>query len=587
MRRWIRTIYNRYKKSRLDRKIAVLYTVLILALSLTLTILLTRTAGKIILRDRKDLVCQNVIVAKEAVETELNTILNTGLGIVMSNVVQDYYVSGAAGAEDMEKIRMLIQMAMDGNSKIELITLFDEYNKTNFYSKSSRARYKAEEEIQEHYEDAADTGYYHTRIYYSNTISTNRSNSLTIYFPVYSTERLNLKYGMLAISFRFEMPHRIAQKDELNYKLSLLDDDGRYLAADEEEIGKRAEFLDILKPEERTCIQNSIMYVVSPLQNWNLSMAGQVDIGDVNRTYAQLILAAAVIVAVLLAIALFAGQKLLGALYAPMYELLAAMDQIDSENLGYRLQVEQASGDDQVKLREGFNNMMQRLSEAMKTIRNKQAIIEKLRFGALQSQIQPHFLYNTLESIHWQAMGAGDKEVSDMVKAMAKFYRIVLSSGEDVIPLRQELEHVKSYMIIQNLRYDNIIEYDIQIPEELMDYHLPKITLQPLVENAIYHGIRVKEGHRGKIKIYSNITETDLEIVVANDGVRMTQEEMIRINNLLVSQDISEGYGINNVNKRLQIEFGAGYGLGYRISDSDEECVLAIITLPGTKDEKG
>ena len=160
MKKWFSWIIKRYTQLKLDKKIALLYTALILIVSVTLTISITHTAGDIILRDRKDLVQQNVNVAKESVETELNTILNTGLGIVVSNAVQNFYTSSATSSSDMENIRMLIQMAMDGNSKIELITLFDDSNKSDFFSKSSTARHKATEEIKEHYEDAAETDYY-------------------------------------------------------------------------------------------------------------------------------------------------------------------------------------------------------------------------------------------------------------------------------------------------------------------------------------------------------------------------------------------------------------------------------------------
>ena len=584
MKKWFRWIIKRYTQLKLDKKIALLYTALILIVSVTLTISITHTAGDIILRDRKDLVQQNVNVAKESVETELNTILNTGLGIVVSNAVQNFYTSSATSISDMENIRMLIQMAMDGNSKIELITLFDDSDKSDFYSKSSTARHKATEEIKEHYENAAETDYYNTRIYYSDTISTSRSNSLTIYFPVYSTERLNQKYGTLAISFRFEMPHISAQKDELNYKLNLIDEKGSYFIADTDIIGKPATFLSNMEKDSNTYVCDNIMYIVSPLEKWNLSMSGQVNIDDVNRTYAHLIITAVIIVAILLALALYIGQQLFGALYAPMYDLLNAMDQIDSNNLNYRLPIAPNAGADQIKLREVFNNMMSRLQEALETIQNKQTIIEKLKFEALQSQIQPHFLYNTLESIHWQALATGNKELSTMVKAMANFYRIVLSNGEDIIPLQKELEHVENYITIQNLRYDNIIEYDIEIPDNLRKYKLPKITLQPLIENAIYHGIRVKEGCHGHIKIFGRQAEERVEIIVANDGVNPSDEVIERIKALLLSQDISEGYGINNVNKRLQIEFGSSYGLHYEISDSEEKNLLAIITLPPIKD---
>ncbi len=583
MKKWIKFIYGKYAKLRLDRKIAILYMLLILVLSVTLTVLITHTAGTILIRDRKNSVRRNVNVAKEFIETELNGILSAGLSITMSNGIQEYYSSQTKDEQALKNINMLIQMAMDGNSEIELITLFDN-EQTNLYTKASQARYKAEEDIQRYYEDAIPTHYYNTRIYYSNTISTSKRDSLIIYFPIYSTERLNLQYGILAISFRFDMPRQMtAPENDLNYALSLIDREGIFFLTETGEIGTKAEFLEKVQDEEAVLVNKGIMYVMTPLDRWELSLIGQVEMGDIDHTYIQLILMASGIVAILLAAALAAGRKILKVLYSPMNELLRAMDRIDSDNLGYRLTVKPGAGDDQIKIREGFNSMMQRLQDAMETIQSKQAMIEKLRFEALQSQIQPHFLYNTLECIHWQAAAEGNREVSTMIKALAKFYRIVLSSGEDVIPLSQELDHVRSYVTIQNLRYDNIVDLQIQIPEHLLHYRLPKITLQPLVENAIYHGIRIKEGNRGTIRIYARENSQFLELVVGNSGT-LSVRELERINSLLVERNVSEGYGINNVNKRLQIEFGMQYGLRYEVADGTSERAMAIITLPLKKD---
>ncbi len=224
--------------------------------------------------------------------------------------------------------------------------------------------------------------------------------------------------------------------------------------------------------------------------------------------------------------------------------------------------------------------MMQRLDEAMNTIKREQMLIEKLRFSALQSQIQPHFLYNTLESIHWQVLALRNKELSTMVKALAAYYRIVLSKGADMIPLEQELLHVKNYITIQNLRYDNIIDFEVQVGEQYLAYNLPKITLQPLVENAIYHGIRIEEKRRGKVKISACGKDGLLLLFVENDGKSMPMGEIDKINQSLQDTDISVGYGIHNVNKRLQLEFGSSFGLHYEPGCPNSGGVKVTITLP-------
>ena len=149
--------------------------------------------------------------------------------------------------------------------------------------------------------------------------------------------------------------------------------------------------------------------------------------------------------------------------------------------------------------------------------------------------------------------------------------------------MSQELDHVRSYVTIQNLRYDNIVDLQIQIPEHLLHYRLPKITLQPLVENAIYHGIRIKERKTEDDPHLARENSQFLELVVGNSGT-LSVRELERINSLLVERNVSEGYGINNVNKRLQIEFGMQYGLRYEVADGTSERAMAIITLPLKKD---
>ena len=132
--------------------------------------------------------------------------------------------------------------------------------------------------------------------------------------------------------------------------------------------------------------------------------------------------------------------------------------------------------------------MMDDINQLMIKNREEQHQLDQIRFNSLQSQIQPHFLYNTLDCIHWQASADGNKEVSDLIVALAAYYRICLSNGKDIIPLSVELEQIRYYLIIQNKRYGDIIHYENKVDEKYLGVLLPKLTLQPLVENSIYHG---------------------------------------------------------------------------------------------------
>ena len=140
---------------------------------------------------------------------------------------------------------------------------------------------------------------------------------------------------------------------------------------------------------------------------------------------------------------------------------------------------------------------------------------------ALQSQINPHFLYNTLDLINWMADSGLNTDIKKVVKALARFYKVSLSSGKDIISLREELKHVSFYVQIQNIRFENKIDFQIHVPGELLDNAIPKITLQPIVENAILHGILGRTGREGTITIQGKFVNDNIHLIIRDDGVGM------------------------------------------------------------------
>lgn len=209
----------------------------------------------------------------------------------------------------------------------------------------------------------------------------------------------------------------------------------------------------------------------------------------------------------------------------------------------------------------------------------------KAELKALQAQINPHFLYNTLNTITWQAADQGADEISILSNSLGKFFRLSLSKGAEVIPVRDEAEHVKSYLSIQEIRYADKMTYDIDIPEEILEKRILKLVLQPLVENAIYHGIKPKEG-MGHIKIRAALTEASvIRFVVEDDGMGIPPEKLTAINYGLKEAitDYRDGYGIYNVNERIRLYYGRDYGLCYESGEG--HYTRAILTVPAEKKE--
>lgn len=213
-----------------------------------------------------------------------------------------------------------------------------------------------------------------------------------------------------------------------------------------------------------------------------------------------------------------------------------------------------------------FNIMIGQIRELLNAKISEQENLQKAELRALQAQINPHFLYNTLDTIVWMAESNKSDQVIDIVKALASFFRIALSKGKDWIPLRQEVEHVRSYLTIQKMRYRDILDYEIDVEEALLDSTILKLTLQPLVENALYHGIKTKRDG-GKIVVQARRLEDDKVLLrVCDDGVGFTPYKLAQIQEVLAedSGEITrgdDGFGLENVHRRIQLYYGKQYGL--------------------------
>ena len=196
-----------------------------------------------------------------------------------------------------------------------------------------------------------------------------------------------------------------------------------------------------------------------------------------------------------------------------------------------------------------------------------------------RSQINPHFLYNTLDAIVWLAEAGEQKKVVSMVGSLSDFFRISLNQGQDILDVREELQHVRSYLEIQQMRYQDILQYEICVPEELYSSRIPKITLQPLVENALYHGIKNKRG-KGMIRIDGEMEDSDCILRITDNGRGMTPERLGQVREGIRNRNACETeiYGLYNVNERIRLNFGEKYGITITSTYGEGTCVT--VRLP-------
>ena len=211
----------------------------------------------------------------------------------------------------------------------------------------------------------------------------------------------------------------------------------------------------------------------------------------------------------------------------PIYELSASME--NNKKSGELRKIDVEVPYSELEMLEGdYNSMIDHVNELFDELVEKEQTLQRAELRVLQEQIKPHFLYNSIETIGYMAMDAGAEKVHDALETLGSFYRNFLSKGDREIPLSREIWIVKDYLSLQKLRYGDILEDEYHIDEKTQDFVVPKLILQPLVENCIYHGIRMK-GEKGKIEITSKLVDGELHLTVKDTGVGMKQEDIEKI----------------------------------------------------------
>lgn len=221
-----------------------------------------------------------------------------------------------------------------------------------------------------------------------------------------------------------------------------------------------------------------------------------------------------------------------------------------------------------------YKNMVCEIKELIQKLYISEINKKEAELKALQSQINPHFLYNTLDSVNWMALKHNVPDISTMVTSLSDFFRYNLSKGKNIITLADEIKQVESYLAIQQIRFREKLDYSIDIPIELQSYLIVKLTLQPIVENAIIHGIEKRRG-KGAILLYSEVSENFLYICIEDNGIGANIEEL---NSLLINHNSNKSFGAKNVNDRIKQTFGADYGIEFHNAKSNG--VLTKIKIP-------
>lgn len=263
----------------------------------------------------------------------------------------------------------------------------------------------------------------------------------------------------------------------------------------------------------------------------------------------------------------------------PVIKLNRLMKQAEKGNLDVKFEFKY--NDEIGALGKSFNSMLEKLENLMRQNSEKQKILRTQELKVLQMQINPHFLYNTIDTINWMAQSINADKISEVAIALANYYRQSLSKGAEIIKISDEISQVNSYLTIQKIRYAGYMDFKILIDDNILELYIPKLTLQPIVENAIYHGIREKEGG-GTVEIRGFKEENQVVFRIKDNGKGIDEKTLGKLTESIKTGISSKGYGLSNVNERLKLYFGEEFGIS--IESIRERYTIVTVRIPPVED---
>lgn len=327
--------------------------------------------------------------------------------------------------------------------------------------------------------------------------------------------------------------------------------------------------------ENGTYIKSNVIYTVNALENCDWHIVGVCYVDEmITNKVERVVSSLVVILTIVLAGTVFLGSVFSDLFSKPVKSLVKAMGDFEGDSSGFVYQPVRGTKEISA-LSDSFEHMAVRIQKLMEKVRQEEITLRKTELKALQAQINPHFLYNTLDAIAWMCEAGRNEDAVEMVNALARLFRISISRGHELIPIEKELQHAQSYLHIQNFRYKNQFQYTFDVDESCLQYYCNKITLQPIIENAIYHGMD-RMVDEGLIQIGIHQTEDKIIFTVTDNGVGMTEEQCEEV--LKKEPGDRAGIGIKNVNDRIKIYFGEQYGLV--IESELDEGTRVTITMP-------
>lgn len=584
-----RNLIKKVSSWNLDRKINVFITCLIYAITAIMLTIFTIFYCNSFINQSNNITRNQLSALAANYENRLMNYYGLAVGLTIDESIQEYLEKGNPGNKDYYKlvnnVKSTLQNAVNMNNGMQFIALVSyKLDSVLYRGNMSKISNTFAVVYMKDYENSMYCyGKSTLRMNYNDAYLGRNNKMLNIYVPVYSTSDIANEIGLLCMIDDKSMFAELSKSNKMEFEseVFIVDSNNRIVCGTSEELtGTEFKHGNKLKEVSSSFISDSSLYNYQKVGDWNFYIVSRIPLVKMFRYNILVVILLIVLSMTVTYFGLLVCKNIVNKAYRPLDYVISGMNSAAEGKLDVRINMENAGADFQ-KVAYGFNFMMDKINDLMHQVKLEQQEMDQIRFNALQSQIKPHFLYNTLDCIHWQAIADGNNDISTLVKALAQYYRLCLSGGKDVISLEQELDHVRNYLIIQNMRYDNIIKSVIETDASCNDVQIPKITLQPLVENSIYHGLKIKDGKKGNLRITVRSRADGVFIDVSDNGSGMTEEQIKKLNDSISECRTDIGYGVINVNRRIKILFGREYGLHYR--KNEHGGVTVTIHLPNRK----
>ena len=507
--------------------------------------------------------------------------------------VQDYLFSDEIDSEGRYRILKQFETILDSRSDIRNVGIISKSGRMLINNGSKSVNHDLNINTQEWYTQALNSpeGPTLTSSHVQHIISGERPWVITLSRGIRDRSGSGEKEGVFFIDLNYSAISELCDQNTIGKKgyAFILDESGNIVYHPQQQQlynELQTENIDLIVKSKEDTVRTEKgnrgkLYSISRSNKTGWTVVGCMSVSELLRKSNQAQSIYVLISALLMIVALLFSRFLAKSLTYPLQRLRDSMSRVQEGHFD-GADVEIDSENEIGSLTKSFNVMTHRIQDLMEQNVKEQEAKRKSELKALQSQINPHFLYNTLDSIIWMAEGRKYEEVVLMTASLARLLRQSISNEDEVVPLAREVEYAKGYLTIQKMRYKDKLEFEIDVEPSILNIPLIKLVLQPIIENAIYHGLKYKES-KGLLQVKGFMKDGNAVLQVIDNGVGMDEETLSHIYDKHKVNYHSNGVGVYNVQKRLKLYYGENYGITY---ESEKGVgTTATITIPGIQEE--